>query len=278
MILTNENYFSQEANTAYMSVSQFKSFDQCEAAALAELRGEYTPATSTALLVGGYVDAWFSGELPLFQAQHPEIFKKDGTLKSDYVKANVIIAKMENDELFSMLMSGRKQVIVTGEIAGVPFKGKIDSLLDADTCKAIAEKFPHTRAALGSDPRGAIVDQKCMKDFLPVWSAEDHCKLPFVEFYGYDLQGGVYRELEGNGLPFILAAGTKEDEPDLAAMYISPEDLQAGLYRVEDMAPHYQAIKEGREKPRRCEHCAYCRATRKLSGIINYRDLVDDEE
>ena len=278
MILTAENYHSREANMAYMSVSQFKAFDRCEAAALAALRGEYIPPSTTALLVGGYVDAWFSGELPMFQAQHPEIFKRDGTLKSEYVKAQTIIAKMENDELFSLLMSGRKQVIVTGEIGGVPFKGKIDSLLDAEKCRKIAEQFPAARAALGDDPEGAIVDQKCMRDLLPVWSDEDHCKLPFVEFYGYDLQGGVYRELEGHNLPFILAAGTKEDEPDLAALYISDEDLTAGLYQVEDRTQRYQAIKEGRERPHRCEHCAYCRATRRLSGIINYRDLVEDDD
>ena len=36
MILTNSNYFSKKANMEYMSVSQFKAFDKCEAAALAE--------------------------------------------------------------------------------------------------------------------------------------------------------------------------------------------------------------------------------------------------
>lgn len=278
MILTSENYYSREANQAYLSVSQFKDFDRCEAAALARLRGEYTPITSTAMLVGGYVDAWFSGELPLFQAQHPEIFKRDGTLKSEYIKAQEIIARMESDGLFSLLMSGLKQVIVTGEIAGVPFKGKIDSLLDAAACREIVRRFPAAAAALGDLPRGAIVDQKVMRDLLPVWSDEDHCKLPFVEAYGYDIQGGVYRALEGHSLPFVLAVGTKEDTPDLAALYLSDGDLTAGLYQVEDRAPRYQAIKEGREAPRRCEHCAYCRATRELRGIIDYRELGGSDE
>ena len=275
MILTNENYYSQEANMEYMSVSQFKAFDRCEAAALAQLRGEYTPAASTALLVGGYVDAWFSGELPLFQVQHPEIFKRDGTLKAEYIKAQDIIAKMEGDELFSLLMSGRKQVIVTGEIAGIPFKGKIDSLLDAEICREIVDRFPAARAALGDNPRGAIVDQKCMRDLTQVWSDEDHCKLPFVEAYGYDIQGAVYRALEGRDLPFVLAVGTKEAEPDLAALFVSPEDLQSAIYQVEDRVGSYQAIKEGREQPHRCERCDYCKITRRLTRIINYRDLED---
>ena len=73
-MVTAENYFSPEMNMAYMGATQFKAFDRCEAAALAELRGEYAPAASMAMLIGSYVDAYFSGELPVFQAQHPGIF------------------------------------------------------------------------------------------------------------------------------------------------------------------------------------------------------------
>ena len=52
MNLTAENYFSQEAQREYMSASQFKAFDRCEAAAAAELRGEYVRDESTSLLIG----------------------------------------------------------------------------------------------------------------------------------------------------------------------------------------------------------------------------------
>ena len=273
MILTSENYYSREANLEYMSVSQFKAFDRCQAAALAELRGEYAPAASPAMLVGGYVDAWFSGELPLFQPQHPELFRRDGTLKAEYGKAQDIIARMEADGLFSLLMGGAHQVIVTGEIAGVPFKGKLDSLLDAAACREIVRRYPETAAALGERPRGAIVDQKVMRDLGPVWSEEDHCRLPFVEAYGYDIQGAVYRALEGHGLPFVLAVGTKETVTDLAALSVSDADLTSALYQVEDRAPYYQSIKRGERQPRRCEHCDYCRATRELTEIVDYREL-----
>ena len=140
-VVTAENYYSPEMNMAYMGSTQFKAFEKCEAAALAELKGEYHPPSSTALLVGGYIDAWFSGELPLYQAQHPEIFKRDGTLKAEYLRATEVVVRMQSDELYMLLMSGRKQVIRTGEIAGVPFKIKIDSLLDGDTCKAIVQRW-----------------------------------------------------------------------------------------------------------------------------------------
>lgn len=110
-VVTAENYYSPEMNMAYMGSTQFKAFEKCEAAALAELKGEYHPPSSTALLVGGYIDAWFSGELPLYQAQHPEIFKRDGTLKAEYLRATEVVVRMQSDELYMLLMSGRKQVI-----------------------------------------------------------------------------------------------------------------------------------------------------------------------
>lgn len=271
-VVTPENYYDPEIQMVYMGATQYKKFSSCEAAALAELRGEYTPASSTALLVGGYIDACFSGELPLFQANHPDIFKRDGQLKAEYLKAQTVISRMEEDELYSMLMSGKKQVIFTGTIAGVPFKIKIDSLLDSSLCEKIVSRFPRAGAALGMCD-GAIVDQKAMKDMEMVWSVEDHCKVPFVEYYGYDIQGAIYQAIEGHMLPFILAVGTKEDSPDLQAMYISDGDLAAKLAEVEDNAPRYQAIKEGRIQPTRCEHCDYCKATKRLTGILNYKEI-----
>lgn len=133
----------------------------------------------------------------------------------------------------------------------------------------------NTAAALGFCD-GAIVDQKAMKDMADVWSAEDHCKIPFIEFYGYDIQGAIYQAIEGNMLPFVLAVGTKEESPDLGALYIADEDLAAKLAEVEDRAPRYQAIKEGRIQPTRCEHCDYCKGTKHLTAILNYKELAAD--
>jgi hypothetical protein len=270
--VTPENYYDPDIAMAYMGSTQFKSFQRCEAAALAELRGEYVIEPTTALLVGGFVDAYFSKELEIFTAQHPEIFKKDGSLKADFVQADDIIYRMENDRLYSLLMSGRKQVIRTGTIAGVPFKIKIDSLLDAATCEEISKEFPKAGAALGLCD-GAIVDQKVMRNIDDVWSDEERRRISFVEAWGYDIQGAIYQAIEGHMLPFILAVGTKEVEPNLAALYIPDQDLAAKLAEVEDMAPRYQAIKEGRIQPKRCEHCDYCRATRQLDSILSYKVL-----
>lgn len=272
MELTRENYFSQEAQTAYMGSSQFKDFLSCEAAALAKIRGQYKPPASRSMLAGSYVDAWYSGELPDFTERHPDTFKKDRTLKADFLAANAIIDRMQADRLYSLLMSGEKQVIRTGKIAGVPFKIKIDSLLDAAACRQISEEFPDAAPALGFED-GAIVDQKVMRDLGDVWSDEERRMVPFAQAWGYDIQGAIYQAVEGHMLPFLLAVGTREEPADLAALYIPDDALRAKLYEVEDLAPRFQAIKEGREEPRRCERCPWCRATRTLRTIVDFREV-----
>lgn len=272
MELTRENYFSQEAQMAYMGSSQFKDFLSCEAAALAKIQGRYKPPASRSMLVGSYVDAWYSGELPDFTERHPDMFKRDRTLKADFLAANAIISRMQADQLYSLLMSGEKQVIRTGKIAGVPFKIKIDSLLDAAACRQIAEEFPGAAPALGFGD-GAIVDQKVMRDLGDVWSDEERRMVPFAQAWGYDIQGAIYQAVEGHMMPFILAVGTREEPADLAALYIPDDALRAKLYEVEDLAPRFQAIKEGREEPRRCERCPWCRATRTLRTIVDFREL-----
>ena len=100
-----------------MGSSQFKSFLNCEAGALAELRGEYTREVTDAMLIGSYVDAHYEGTLDIFRAQHPEIFTQKGELKAQYKHADYIIQRAERDSLFSTYMSGKKKCISRAEIA-----------------------------------------------------------------------------------------------------------------------------------------------------------------
>lgn len=271
-VVTKSNYFSRGIQMAYMSASQFKAFDACEAAAMAEITGEFTRPETTALLVGSYVDAYFSGELGQFLTEHPEIVKKDGTLKAEFAHAEKIIERMEQDPLYMLLMSGEKQVVRTGEIAGIPFRVKIDSLLSARVCREIVERFPDTGQAFGFCD-GAIVDQKVMRDTEDIWDPETHTRIPFAAAWGYDIQGAIYQAIEGRGLPFILAVGTKQTPPALEAMYIPDQELDAKLAEVEDRAPRYHAIKEGRVEPKGCGRCAYCRSKRILSTIKDFREV-----
>ncbi len=76
--LTDDNYFSSEADKEYLSVSQFKSFlpqyHGCEAAAMAKLNGTYVQEDKTALLVGSYFHSHFEGALNKFKQENPSIF------------------------------------------------------------------------------------------------------------------------------------------------------------------------------------------------------------
>ena len=277
MKLTAENYYSDEANWQYMSTSQFKSFSRCEAAAMAELRGEWGRKSTTALLVGSYVDSYFSGELEQFKAEHPELFKKDGTLKADFVQAQKIAERLERDDLARMLLSGRHQTIKTGKIAGVWFKTKSDSLLTARQVEAICKRFPQIRELV---PFGGamIVDLKCMKDFDDIWDDELHEKVSFVEFWGYEYQGAIYQSIDKRMCPFVIVGATKEDEPDIDAFHIPDDDLAFALTTVEEFSPRYAAIKRGEIEPVGCGKCAYCRSTKRLSSIKHYKTINDGGE
>ncbi len=254
MILTKENYFSKEANSVYMSVSQFKQFKKCEAKGMAMLdEGWETPKT-TALLVGSYVDAHFEGSLDLFRAQNPEIFTQKGELKSQFRQAEDIINRIERDKLFMEYMSGEKQVIMTGDIFGVPFKIKIDSYLP-----------------------DKIVDLKIMRDFEPIY-VEGKGRVSFIEAWGYDIQAGVYQEIvrqnTGKQLPFYIAAATKEtDGADIQIISMEQSELDVCLELMEEDVKRFALIKNGIIAPERCERCDYCKHTKILTTPISSMDL-----
>lgn len=118
-MLTAENYFDRENQEKYFSASQFKAFRKCEAAAMAEIKGEYEPEKTVSMLVGSYVDAHFEGTLDIFKAKNPDIFTKSGELKSNFRQAEEIIQRLERDELFMEYMSGKSQEIMTGESGAI---------------------------------------------------------------------------------------------------------------------------------------------------------------
>lgn len=247
MTLTNENYYSPEANWAYMSVSQYKQFRKCEAAAMAQLKGEWSQPKTTALLIGSYVDAWFEGTLDQFCQENPEIFKKDGSLKADFAQAEDIIQRVRADKLFMKYMSGRKQVIRTAELFGTQWKIKMDSRL-----------------------RDKIVDLKVMRTMERIMGKS------FVEHWGYDLQMAVYAAVEEkalkrkNPLGTYLAVVTKQTPADLEIIKIPYWRREELLKEVEHNMPRILAVKEGREEAQRCGVCEYCRATKKLKEPIDF--------
>jgi len=264
MILTNENYFSPEASREYLSVSQYKDFMgtagklACEAQAMAQLDGEWERKITTALLVGSYVDAHFEGSLDLFRAHNLDIFTKQGALKAEYRKAEEIINRIERDEYFMKYMSGEKQVIMTGEIAGAKFKIKIDSYL----------------------PGLCITDLKVMKAIRDTFWIRDAGYMDFVQYWGYDLQGAAYQEIvrqnTGETLPFYIAAASKEGETDIEIIHIDSAHLKTKLIEIEQNIPKILMLKNREVEPIRCELCDYCKHTKILTAPIHYSELMGE--
>jgi len=264
MILTNENYFSPEASREYLSVSQYKDFMgtagklACEAQAMAQFGGEWERKITTALLVGSYVDAHFEGSLDLFRAHNSDIFTKQGALKAEYRKAEEIINRIERDEYFMKYMSGEKQVIMTGEIAGAKFKIKIDSYLSG-LC---------------------ITDLKVMKAIRDTFWVRDAGYMDFVQYWGYDLQGAAYQEIvrqnTGETLPFYIAAASKEGETDIEIIHIDSAHLKTKLIEIEQNIPKILMLKNREVEPIRCELCDYCKHTKILTAPIHYSELMGE--
>lgn len=256
MKLTQENYFSQKASVEFWSVSQFKEFETCQAAAMAHIRGEWEHEMTPALLQGAYVDAHFSGSMDSFLTEHPEVLnKRTGVLKVDYIKARAAIERAEHDSMFMQFMSGASQKIITGELFGKPWKIKVDSLHD-----------------------DKIVDLKYMRSTEKVYAKNEWKS--FVDAYGYDIQGFVYqsivREATGSMLPFYLAVITKEDAPDLDIIHIPQWKLNSAGEMVKYWIQIYDEIKTGKREPERCGHCPYCRATKVLTKVTEYEELLEE--
>lgn len=256
--ITNENYYNNESNKTFMSCSQFKDFQKCEVEALAKVNGELIEEKTDALYFGGYVDAYFSNELDQFKANNPDMFNsKTGELKAPFKMINEVISAIENDELLMKYLSGEKQVIMTGEISGVPFKIKMDSYFEGK----------------------CIVDQKIIKDLDLTWVEREgkNIKTDFIDAYGYAIQGAIYQEIvrqnTGVQLPFILAITTKQENPDKALIQIDQYYLDKALELVKQLAPRYDAIKKGLVEPIGCGHCASCRKDKKCTEVVIYSNF-----
>ena len=64
-------------------------------------------------------------------------------------------------------------------------------------------------------------------------------KMPWIQFWGYDLQGAIYQRVEqiaagrDEPLPFYIVAATKELVPDIAVIHIPQHMLDAALKGLE---------------------------------------------
>lgn len=259
MKLTKENYYSDKG---YWSCSEVKRFLNCAASA----DEPFEPTSS--MMVGSYVDAYFSGELEEFKTSHPEIINsRTGELKADFRHAEKMIKRVEADPLMVRMLTGRKQMIYTGTIAGYPFKAKLDIIQSKPIARKTAALFPDMNLAFAD---GAIVDLKTAKDFEPVWTGT--AKESFLSANRYDMQLAIYQELvrqkTGKQLPCFIVAVTKETEPDIGVFSFEQSTLDSQLHKLESIMPSLDGQKRGSEPRNGCGTCGWCRRHKRLTEAI----------
>lgn len=261
-VLTDDNYYSPEANKRYMSNSLFKALyghpahpDACQAAALLGPKPE-----SEALLVGSYVDAYFEGadSFENWKIEHKDqITMKSGKSYYKFITdADESIKRVSKDDLFMHFMDGDHQAIMTGEIAGQPFKIKMDAY----------------------HPGEMIVDLKYVKNAASEYSPILGRPLTFIESYGYFIQGAIYQEIvrqnTGKKLPFYIAFITKESETDFDIVELPQDKLDDALDYVKSnlIAMPYAFIKKN---PKACgkRTCAYCKSLKTLIKPKTYAEF-----
>lgn len=261
MKLTNENYFSLEADREYFSVSQFKNWMKCQAATLAKINGEHEESYGKALVVGSYTHAAFESheEFERFNEENKsEIFNKSNKKYADFITADAMIETIKNDKFAMFAMEGEKEIIITAELFGVKWKAKIDSI---------------------NHERGTFTDLKTTRSFSQrYWSDKYGKYVSFIEAWDYVLQMAMYREIihanTGSYYSPYVVAVTKEDPPDKAVLHFDNARFQFELDYVEHMIEQFVQVKSSEVDPTRCEKCAYCRKTKQLKGTIEFGELL----
>ena len=250
--VTKDNYFT---DTGHMSTSRFKRFLECEKLGMVGF-GEPTEA----MLVGSYVDAYVEGTLDEFIEENPSIMSSrgptKGQLKAQFRKADEICEFIDNDSVLQDFLSGEKQVIMTGEIGGVPYKMMMDSY----------------------SPGIAINDLKVMARITDR-SGEYY---DFITQWRYDLQGAIYQEIvyqnTGERLPFYIVVVTKESPINSAVVQIDQNTLDNALYEVEYSSKRYYDILNNLEPTNGCGKCHVCISNRVETPIITLEELQRKDE
>lgn len=207
-------------------------------------------------LIGSYVDAWVGGSLDKFKEEHPEIISTRGAtkgqLKAGFKKADEIIEYMKHNPTIMQFLQDEKQVVMTGEIEGVPTKIMIDNY-----SKGIA-----------------IVDLKIMRTITD--RAGQY--IDFISQWGYQYQGAIYQEIvyqnTGERLPFFIVAVTKETPINSVIVEIPQEILDTSLETVKSTIARYYDIWKGKEQANGCGICPTCISKRVDTPLISMYDLM----
>ena len=277
--LNDETYHSPEANRRWLDCSTYKNFAgtcgraSCETRALAIVKGDYVPPKTDALLLGGYVDAYFDHSLPQFMIDNMDDLytkasikkfqegKGDLELLSQFKQADSMIKRAIKEPLFMRYVDGETQKILTAEIDGVPIRVKLDSydgkrITDIKTAASISETY---------------------------YAKDLGQRLNFIEYFGYVEQAYFYQKAVeynfGKKLPFYLAVISKDKEynvphPRLAIIQIPDKIIEEKGEEIKQKIHSIWSIIQGEIDPIPCGHCEWCADNLPFEKVISMDELL----
>ena len=275
-ILTRDNYYSREADMAYMSCSQYQGWLECEAAMVAKLQGRFTAEPSEAFLVGNYVHSYLESKEAhdeFLNENFDSIFKTNvdkktgvATVTGKYApfeKADNMLAAFYRSPIIKRYIDapGENEKIMHGEIFGMPWRIRIDKYIPS---------------------QNTILDYKTCADLNKVeYNPATGQKESFIETYGYVMRAAVYTEIykqfENKDVDpyFLLLCVTKQDIPDIDIFMLNHrERYDFELETLKTKLARIKRVKEGSVKPIRCGKCDYCRSTKVIKRIRPYWELT----
>lgn len=278
-VLTEDNYYMPETNLKYLDCSLYKEIagtparKGCEARGYKVARGEYIRPKSEALLVGGYVDAYFDHSMPRFLEENLENVYTKASIKkaaegkgelellAPFKQADIMIKRAIKEPLFMKYVEGETQKILTADIDGVPIRVKLDS-------------YDGKR----------ITDVKTAASMTKTYYAADlGQRLNFAEAFGYIEQAYFYKEAVrknfGKDLPFYLAVITKEKEdqephPRVAVIQIPDQVIEEKGEEIKMHIHHVWDVIQGNIEPIPCGTCAWCADNLPIERVLSLDEIL----
>lgn len=310
-VLTDENYYTPEADMEYMSCSQYQGFCECEAKKLAEIRGQWKSKPSEAFLVGNFFHSYFEGKdahkrfcqenmADIYTASSIKAYEKELVneellkavgqkptqppetalkLKAPFEKAIDMICVVEKDPLMQQFLNmyGKNEIFMTGDIFNTKWRMKMDKYV------------PDIRF---------IIDYKTVANIWETsYNPVKKCRETFVESYGYIFRAAVYSMIEVQNVlgltfdeaykqlkdgdldlaNFFLLCVSKQDYPDKEVLRLNNAmEYMYELDTIKNNLFRFNQLKQGRALPKRCGKCDYCRSTKILSEVKPYYELIPE--
>lgn len=279
MEVTNKNYFDTDINLKYLDCSTYKNFigtpgiKACECRALAIARGKYKKPKTEALLVGGFVDAYFDNSLAEYiianmddlytkaSVKQFKLGKGDLELLAPFKQAEVMIKRAKKEPLFMEYIEGETQKVLTAEINKVPIRVKLDSyngkrITDLKTASSISQTF---------------------------YASDLNQRLNFIEYFGYVEQAYFYQTAVeqnfGKHLPYYLAVITKEKEGNVAHPRVAVIEIPDGVIQqkgveIKQNIQKVWSLLQGKVLPIPCGTCEWCADYLPVDRVIQMDELL----